>query len=240
MRSAILTYHSVDGSGSIISVSADLFRRQMESLMEHNIPVAPLDRILSGSAGVALTFDDGYRNFADVALPVLMEFKLPATVFVVSGLCGGESAWESAPGIPRLPLMDWNTLRELPAELISLGSHSVSHRDLTRIPDDGMASELRDSRLAIEDLTGRPVNLLAYPYGSANAAVRVAAQREYGLACSTRLSYLDAQVDRFDLPRVDTYYLRATGWFDKVAGGDGQMYLGVRRFFRNVRRAVIL
>nr|ADC35833.1 polysaccharide deacetylase [uncultured bacterium 89] len=237
MRSAILTYHSVDGSGSIISVTPDLFRRQMQTLVERRVPVIPLDRILAGNTGVALTFDDGYQNFADAALPVLIEFHLSATVFVVSGLCGSLGTWKSAPGIPRLPLMHWNTVRQLPANLITLGSHSVSHPDLTRISGDNVAVELHDSRREIEDRTGRPVSLLAYPYGSVNAAVRAAAQRDYAMSCGTQLNYLGAEPDGFDLPRVDTYYLREAAWFEKVVTGGGQTYLGVRRFLRNVRRA---
>lgn len=234
MASAILTFHSLDDSGSLISTDRGLFRRQIEWLASHRIQVAPLDQVVSEQPSVALTFDDGYENFAEVALPILMEFRMPATVFVVSGSCGKQNDW--TPGsIPRLRLMDWATLQDLPADLISLGSHSVSHRDLTQLPPSQIHAELHDSRLEIEDRTSRPVRLFAYPYGRSAEAVRAVARRGYSLAVGTRLSYLPLHPDSHNLPRIDAYYLRRAVWFSRVAAGKGRAYLGLRGMFRSMR-----
>ena len=86
--SAILAYHSIDESGSVISVAPSIFRGQMQSIVDSGIPVVPLPRILDSPGSIAITFDDGYRNFMEHALPALSEFSLPATVFIVTGLCG--------------------------------------------------------------------------------------------------------------------------------------------------------
>ncbi len=238
MHSAILTYHSLDGSGSVVSTPADLFRRQMQSLAGRGIPVAPLEEVARGREAVALTFDDGYANFSESALPVLEELGLPATVFVVSGLCGQWADWHVRSGIPRQRLMDWVVLRSLPSRLISLGSHTVSHPNLTRLTSERLAAELRDSRSEIEQRSGRAVTAVAYPYGSVNESVRAAAQTEYGLAAGTRLRYAGAASDVMDLPRVDSYYLRRLSVFDKITAGRGSQYLGVRRFLRELRSAV--
>src|SRR5580700_4908300 len=108
-RSAILTYHSLDDSGSVISTPPVVFRRQMEFLAQSGIPVVPLDQAVARPGSVALSFDDGFGNLADHALPVLEQYHLPATIFVVSRYCGKMNNWPSQPagGVPQLPLLSW-------------------------------------------------------------------------------------------------------------------------------------
>src|SRR5262245_53682892 len=80
---AILTYHSIDDSGSVISVDAATFRAHIEWLVKQKIAVVPLDRLREMSDdthAVALTFDDGFENFATGAWPVLRDYALPVTV----------------------------------------------------------------------------------------------------------------------------------------------------------------
>src|SRR5580693_5435107 len=141
-RSAILTYHSLDDSGSVISIPPALFRGQMEFLAESGIPVVPLDQVMQRPGSVAITFDDGFRNFADEALPVLERHRFPATVFVVSRYCGGMNNWpsQSAAKVPCLPLLSWAQLRDFP-DLIAVGAHTATHPDLTRLADSECARE---------------------------------------------------------------------------------------------------
>src|SRR5690348_2083040 len=104
-RSAVLTYHSLDNSRSVISLPPAVFRDQMEALAGSGTPVVPLSEIHNRPGAVSITFDDGFANIADHALPILQRFSFPATVFVVGGHCGGYNDWPSQPpGIPRLPL----------------------------------------------------------------------------------------------------------------------------------------
>ena len=84
---AILTYHSVDESGSPISIAPAAFRRHVAWLAAHGPRVVSVDELLRlppTAAAVALTFDDAFVNFADLAWPLLREHRLPATVFVPS------------------------------------------------------------------------------------------------------------------------------------------------------------
>jgi peptidoglycan/xylan/chitin deacetylase (PgdA/CDA1 family) len=233
---AILTYHSLDTSGSVISVAPATFRRQMEWLARSGMPVVPLARIRQTPGAVALTFDDAFRNFFEVALPILAEHRFPATVFVVSGHCGGRNNWPGqSAGIPIMELMDWSHLREASGHGIDLGGHTASHPRLTELGDARVSEELRVCRCEIEQRAGCEVRHFAYPYGSCDARVRMLAANEYSLACGTALDYAGPRSDDFELPRLDAYYLRSPRWFEGMHTAEGRMYLTARRWLRRVR-----
>ena len=168
-RSAILTYHSLDDRGSVISVAPELFRRQMEWLAGAGIPVVPLAAIRNTPGAVALTFDDGFVNFFEHALPLLARHRFPATVFVVSGRCGHRNRWDQKmKGIPDLELMGWSELASAAAAGVTVGAHTVTHPFLTALQDADLERELALCRATIEDRMGRPVESFAYPYGDAD------------------------------------------------------------------------
>ena len=237
-RSAILTYHSLDNFGSVISISPALFRRHMELLAQSGIPVVPLDEALGRSGAVALTFDDGYANFAEHAVPVLEHFDFPATVFVVADYAGRTSDWPSLPyaKAPPLPLLGWGELAALPPA-ISVGAHSRTHPDLTRLPAGRCEEELRGSRERLQQRLGRPVRWFAYPYGTSSPAVRTMAQRHFELAVGSSLRFLHPGADRMDLPRIETYYLRGAFPLEKLFTAGGRVYIAFRRLLRDLRHA---
>jgi peptidoglycan/xylan/chitin deacetylase (PgdA/CDA1 family) len=233
---AILTYHSLDDTGSVISTCPEVFRRQMEKLASSGIPVVPLTRILETPGAVALTFDDAYCNFLEHGVPVLEQHRFPATVFVVSGRCGGLNEWSHPYArTPRLELMSWSELEQLGSSGITLGAHTVSHPNLARLPEEEATREMRDCRRQLEDRTGQVVETLAYPYGISTPAVRQAARREFRVACSTALRYLRPGDDPWNLPRIDAYYLRSRVWFNQLMKPGGRAYILARRWLRELR-----
>jgi peptidoglycan/xylan/chitin deacetylase (PgdA/CDA1 family) len=237
--SAILTYHSIDDSGSMISVSPAMFRAQMESLERRKIRVAPLRQAIETPGAVALTFDDAYENFLSRALPVLEELGFPATVFVVSGYAGEKTEWPAqGPYAPCLPTMSWEQLRSLSSRGIAVGSHTRSHAPLTMLREDKLREELRSSRDDLEQRLGNPVEEMAYPYGALDSRVRKAAADYYRFACTTRLAFTTPESDRLAIPRLDVYYLHSTARFEAVTEGRGRSYIAWRRLFREVRSAV--
>jgi peptidoglycan/xylan/chitin deacetylase (PgdA/CDA1 family) len=234
-HSAILTYHSLDDSGSVISMPPERFRRQMEFLASGAVPVAPLDEAFGAPNRVAITFDDGYRNLLDHAIPLLEKLRLPATIFVVSGYCGGGNNWPSQPcGVPRLPLMDWKELASLPP-WISIGAHTVTHARLTALPEAERQRELGDCQDQIERHLGRRTRWLAYPYGSCSASVMAAAGKRYDLAVGTSLGFLSSRSRALDLPRIDAYYLRGRFTLERLLRPSGDWYIGFRAALRRVR-----
>ncbi len=236
-RSAIITYHSLDDSGAVISVPPARFLQHVDFLMEQSIPVAPLSDLQSRPGSVALTFDDGYRSVLTHALPVLQRYRLPATVFVVTGHCGGRNDW-SLPSrkLPWLDVMDWAELRELTAAGVELGAHTVRHPNLSLLSDEQLHREFSQCRAELENHLRCRVDSLAYPYGVSSPKVREVARQYFRLACGTGLDFVDASSDPFDLPRLDAYYIRRQFCFEEVMSGDRWNYIWARRLVRGLRR----
>jgi peptidoglycan/xylan/chitin deacetylase (PgdA/CDA1 family) len=238
-RSCILTYHSLDESGSVISVRPEVFRAQMAFLADAHAPVVPLSEIRSTPGAIAITFDDGFRNFFKHALPVLRQYRFPATVFVVSDYCGGRNNWPTQPkgnGIPSEELMSWSEVEEISRAGIEIGSHTATHPRMGLLAPAAIEAELRTSREEIEQHTGKPVRTLAYPYGESTPLVRAAVRNHFSWACGTRLAYLSEDSDNIDLPRLDAYYLQNRFWFEGLQSLRGSAYLVFRGQLRELRQ----
>lgn len=240
----ILTYHSLDCSGSVISVAPAAFRRHMQLLARRGYQVLALGDLLEiWEAGqtpagrpLVLTFDDGFRNTALEAAPLLDRLGFRATLFATSGHCGGTNDWPGQPAhIPRLPLLSLAELRALGQAGFEIGAHGVSHALLDRLPGDQVLDEVRDSRARLEQALGRPVRLFAYPGGRADQRARAAVRAHYRAACSTVLGLATPAQDRHFLPRIDSYYLRAPALFRLLGTGPGDLYLRLRALGRRLR-----
>jgi peptidoglycan/xylan/chitin deacetylase (PgdA/CDA1 family) len=233
-RRAILTYHSLDDSGSVISVAPQLFARQMELLASSGVRVVRLSELRGASSpALALTFDDGFQNFADVAAPELARHGFPATVFLVTDYCGGKNNWPSQrPSIPILPLMGWSTIAELSGAGIDFGAHTATHPDLAQLDDAAAREEILRSKRRAEDATGKAVASFAYPYGSMPAAARQVVGQNFAFGCSTRLGFVGANSPRVALERLDVYYLRRLSLFKNLFSAPVGWYLGFRGALR--------
>lgn len=213
---AILTYHSIDRSGSPISVAPEEFRRHAAWLASGRVRVVPLADLVGlppDADAVALTFDDGFINFAAEAAPLLGAHALPATLYVVAGHAGGDNAWGGRidARVPRLPLLDWPALGRMAEQGVELGAHTRTHSHLTQVSPAALEDELAGAADTIRRETGRVVKSLAYPYGDADARVAAAARRCFPLGVTTELRMLAAGEDSLLLPRLDMFYLRAPG-----------------------------
>ena len=150
--SLILTYHSLDHANSAISLRPEAFEQQMRWLIETGIPVVPLTEVLQSPSAVALTFDDGFQNFRELAFPVIQDLSLPATVFVVTGHCGRENRWATQPvHIPTLDLLTWSEIEELARQGVEFGAHTVTHPNLVHLEPKAAEAEIHQSRIDIED-----------------------------------------------------------------------------------------
>jgi peptidoglycan/xylan/chitin deacetylase (PgdA/CDA1 family) len=213
---AILMYHSIDASGSPISIPESAFRAHVAFLSSGRIRVLPIEELVTSpddDDAVALTFDDGFSSFASIAAPLLQRHGLPATVFVVSDAAGGTNAWggRDVPGIPTLPLMNWTMIGEVAAAGFEIGAHTRTHPDLTTVVQSRLEDELSGSIERINTETGRRPDRFAYPYGAVNDTVATAARGMFRHSCTTELHGLSSGDDRALLPRLDAYYFREAG-----------------------------
>ena len=244
----ILTYHSIDPSGSVLSVAPAEYREHVRSLANRGFTGIRFDHLLEAFAGgaalppnpVVITFDDAYANFREHALLPLSEVGFSASVFAIAGSVGKANNWAGqGPSIPRLPLLDWPALREIAGAGFEIGSHAFTHSRLDRAPADQLEHEIADSRRALEDGIGAPVTTFAYPFGAHNVASVAMVRAHYRGACTTRMANARASHDYHLLPRVDVYYLRQPRRFARFGTPLGSTYLLARTIGRAARALLV-
>jgi peptidoglycan/xylan/chitin deacetylase (PgdA/CDA1 family) len=177
----ILMYHKVARAPLATNlpdlyVNPAVFRRQMRELSASGLPCLPFGEVAAAarekSPGFCLTFDDGFRNVFDFALPVLQQYGLRAIQFIVAGRIGGEDTWDRAIGEPVQPLMNAEAIQAWVAGGQEIGAHTLSHPRLTSLPPAVARAEIFESKKALEDRFGLPIRYFCYPYGDCNEQVR--------------------------------------------------------------------
>jgi peptidoglycan/xylan/chitin deacetylase (PgdA/CDA1 family) len=244
MRIPILTYHSIDETGSPVAVSPVMFHRQMTRLHEAGYQAVPLSEALACSAQsgapnkrvIALTFDDGYSSVYHHALPVVAAYGWRATVFPVIDFVGVDNAWPGQPSfVPVATLMSWRELSEISALGWEIGAHTRSHPDLTRINDLALMDEVVQARLTLEDRLGQAVRVFAYPYGCHDKRVRATTRMNYDAACTTTMGIATDASDRHALERLDAWYFSQAPTQRLLASPLMGVYAGLCRVARGGR-----
>jgi peptidoglycan/xylan/chitin deacetylase (PgdA/CDA1 family) len=241
---SILTYHSIDVSGSVVSCAPQDFAEQMSQLSDEGFRGVSLEEAVDHREQHArwptksVVLDDGFANFYDQALPVLRKHGFTATVFVISGHVGGLNDWAKPPAaLGAQKMLSWPQASELAAAGFEIGSHTRTHPDLRLCGLEKAQHEMTESRKEIEDHLGYTVKSFAYPYGGTNRTLCGLAANEFGAACTTELRR--ANSDALEcLPRVDMYYIRSRRNLQRLLGGQLDQYLKVRSFGRVIRGAL--
>ncbi|MGW1063372.1 polysaccharide deacetylase family protein [Streptomyces aureus] len=204
----VAMYHSVGDCSDDpyrITVSPERLDQQLAWLRRRGLRgVCVRDLLAARARGqgqdlVGLTFDDGYADFVEAALPLLQRHGCGATLFVLPGRLGGDNAWD--PMGPRKPLLDKQGIRLAAAcEGMEVGSHGLTHVDLTKADDSVLRSEIAGSRAALSEVIGAHVDGFCYPYGTLDRRV-VDAVRDagYGYGCAIDPGQLTGP---YALPRV--------------------------------------
>jgi len=236
---AILTWHSIDDSGSAISTAPGDLRRQLEWLARSDVDVLDLEGLANGGGprdAVALTFDDAFENFASRAWPLLSDLGLPATMFVPSGHTGRTNGWENGGRLPELPILRWEALARLAEAGLVLGSHSMTHPDLRRLDDPALRREVAEAADWIRRETGCEPCAFAYPYGAADDRVASVVSEHHTLAVTTEFRILGEAETAWRLPRLDAFYFRRAGRLEAFGGKEFASFVDRRRRLRKARR----
>lgn len=183
----ILLYHRVREGPGEIDLSPRAFEEQLRYLVERDRVLSLEEalagrrgsdgggRLAHGRGGVVVTFDDGYRDFADAALPLLVRYRVPAVLYLATGLVAEEGGGREG--------LSWSAIREaVSTGLVTVGSHTHSHADLSRAGPEVCEEEMRRSKGLIEERLGVACRHFAHPYAVTSQAADRAARRHFDSA----------------------------------------------------------
>lgn len=216
----VLLYHSIgkrdDADYLRLRISPESFEEQMAYLSENKYRVTTLGKIIEnynlkpaqrlcapGARGVvAITFDDGYLDNLEVALPILVKYGFPATLFVSTDYLyskvKGEYYWE------KWGYLTPEKISPLISAGIEIGSHSCSHQPLVSLGDFKIREEVSSSKKVLEDITKNRITLFSYPHGIFNKGTKNILKTEgYRAACSSITGFNTAKTDPFELRRIE-------------------------------------
>lgn len=199
----ILMYHAVntpipEDVLGIYTISDERLHAQMEFLSKWcGKKVTHFEQVANGVEGVAVTFDDGFKDNLTIAAPILTNLGIPFTVFVTS------NHLSSASDI-YLSVQELQELASYPG--VTIGSHGASHKKLAECSDTELRNELVGSRAFLEDVLQKPVTTISYPHGSVDMRVeRVAMEAGYKLGASSTFGTNKAHKSLLRLKRTDIW-----------------------------------
>lgn len=214
----VLLYHRVGDTKGHMTVTTKRFATDLENLKEMGFSTITLDLFRQYMADpetplpenpLMISFDDGYQDNYLNAYPLLREYGMTAAFYIITGMVGEEDRLTSA------------HIREMAANGMSIGSHTVSHRELGELETEEAAAELSLSRLYLEGLLQRSVNFVAYPKGSYNEFTAKLANEsaynggfsvEYGTCSHSSNPYALRRIPVFSFDREIKQTMIKRGW----------------------------
>lgn len=192
----ILMYHSIQpvAQGAGIVTTPTRFAAQIDWLARHGarfVTVSQLQAAEDRDHMVAITFDDGYVDNYTNAWPILQQYDAPATIYL-------------APEMPGIDHLTPDMIREMAAGGVEFGAHTLTHIHLPSADDPTADREIRQSRVAVQALTGQPCSSFAYPYGKlADRHVEMVRQAGFSSAVTTKKRIIPwAEAHPLRLPRL--------------------------------------
>lgn len=250
----ILLYHAIAddtvGPSAPWVISPREFAEHLDALAATGCQPVTVSRLVAEMSSpdprpapgtIAITFDDGFADFATGALPALAERGWPATLYVTTGALGATATWMGAD--PR-PMLRWEDLAEVAAAGIEVGAHTEHHPQLDVVAPTEARREIEASKARLEAGLQRPVDTFAYPHGYHDRRVRqFVVDAGFRSACGVKHAFSSTADDRFSLSRVmvrhgddaETVARWAAGeGLSVAAGGPPQLRVAA---WRQVRRA---
>jgi peptidoglycan/xylan/chitin deacetylase (PgdA/CDA1 family) len=226
----ILMYHNMAEEADFNTVALHAFEAQVRLIRSERSFVS-LDEYVrrleaggDGSDCAALTFDDGYVSFRTLALPVLEKNALPAALFIPVNHAGETNIWEKT-DYPVYTLLSWEEIALAGAhELVTIGSHSLSHRSLRKLPAEDQLDEVAVSKRELENRTGLEIHHFSYPYGQrldfSGETIRLVQENGYRSACSTLYGRTNRAGEKYRLRRIEVRPHDTLERFNKVCSGN--------------------
>jgi peptidoglycan/xylan/chitin deacetylase (PgdA/CDA1 family) len=254
----VLMYHKVnDLRPNPTTVPTQVFAEQMELLGELGYVPVSLDRVRDHyveaaplpPGAVLITFDDGYRDNLENALPILQRHGYPAVVFVPIGFLDDDRPLPHEEALRTLGVQNetlgWDELAALEAGGIRVESHGIGHRPVSELEVAQAAREIALSKLRLEEHLGRPVEAYAFVKGSLAdyrpEHVSLVQQAGYTLGFTSVSGANGPSTDRYRLRRYNvepypprTFELVLSGACDLISMKDTVPGTYARRAFNKV------
>lgn len=215
----VFMYHRIvrcdyDG-GDRYAVSEDNFRKQLKILDVLNFTPITFedyqlyleDKLTLPRKPVILTFNNGYRNTYEVAIPILREFDMKAVIYATGNRNLSYAFWEQENEKETLPLMTDDQLIEVHKEGFEIGAHSMTHPSLPMLSGEEQVKEIIGSKESLEQLLGEEVLSFAYPYGSFNdETYEITKKAGFRFACGIHSGPVKFGDDTFNIQRLKVGY----------------------------------
>ncbi|MBP1672522.1 MAG: hypothetical protein H6Q25_337 [Bacteroidetes bacterium] len=199
-QALVLNYHLIDNHqypfdsfGGIYAVSIEQFKAQLALLQKFKIPVVSLSDILNSKIQdpfcVALTFDDGNPSDFETVFPILQEFGYTATFFLSIQNIGQQG-------------VTWEKYLEMIRRGMHVGSHGVTHCDLTVLSNEKVRFELMESKKRIEENLGIEIMFFSFPFGRTNSVInKIANELGYSNVLTTRFAFINPSENHIEWGR---------------------------------------
>ena len=236
---AIITFHSIDDSNSVLSFSSAALHSLIKGLIAANIPIVSISTLLENShkSGVSFTFDDGIENIYTHVLPLMLRYQFPAHLFLTTSSVGKQNNWVTQPkGSPCFQMLTWEQINELAQAGMHIEAHTDTHPWLTQLKSEAILEECRIANNKIEQNIGLTPRFFAYPYGDFDSRVSSVVDSIYAASFTTELAYLSPKSPLNQLPRLDSFYLKSAFTHKHLDTLICRYYLQTRQKLRQVKR----
>ena len=233
----ILMYHKVlphaEDSQHKTYVTCEQFTQHMQFLAKHRFTPITFKDYFAFRDGklplskfpqkpVIITFDDGYVNNLQYALPIMQRHNFTAVVFALGNDRIQHNQWDAVMGEPQHALMNNQQLKQLVTAGFEIGAHSLTHPDLTQLSTADAYHEIAQSKENLEAILQQQVISFAYPYGNYNESLKaVVKQAGFSCAVATDTGGLRLEDDRFAIFRVNMmprdhwfqFFKKTSSWY---------------------------
>lgn len=201
---SVLCYHSFSSSADKYSVSVSDFKEQVKKIGHYSnfIDNKELENNLKGQKtnvwGVSLTIDDGYQDVEKI-VPIVKKLKIPVILFVLSDRekanrkeLDNNHKLLSLQKIKKLHKLGW-----------TIGCHSATHADFSKLNDKKLTYEIIDSKKDLEKKLGFKINYFAYPKGIVNKRILMFVKKAgYKMAFTTQAGTINSGTNPLLIPRT--------------------------------------
>ena len=245
LKLAILMYHSIISPNNdpdlfstedpIYTIKAEMFEKQIQYLYEHNFPVLTLDDIFqkinlrNDQTIIILTFDDGHISNYTTAFPILKKYRFKAHFFITTG-------WINKPNY-----MTEKMIKELSNYGMAIGSHTITHRFLTKLSKSEIIKELRESKKLLEKITLKEVKYLSIPGGRVNKKIlKLAKDVGYKSVFTSHIGFNSLKLNTFlNLKRIPIKQNITFEQFKKILNGKISKKYIVKTYLFDVSKKIL-